>query len=168
MGCGMDSNINDYISSNNTIQCEKDIRNWEINTLLAFQKGLYQTISKLNAKFLRNSENIEEEINSFFNGEFIDKHYEQMFKNDIFRIERDNKNSYDPNPIRILIFLLSKSSVKCGDKNQIQDKNDFLFNLVTDATEPISLQFDFDKPNIIKVLKLAIEIATVVLVGINK
>ena len=168
MGCGMESGSNDYIGNNNSYQCETSIRQWETNNLGAFNKHLYDIISKVNSKFLGNPDNIEQEISLLFNREMAEKIFDEIFKNEIFRNNRDKTQSFNPTAFRILIFILSKSNVKRGDKNNNQDKVEFLWNLVFDDNYALDGQLDFDKPNVIDSFKIAIELATVVLVGINK
>ncbi len=164
MGCGMETGNNDYISSS-SIQLETSMRQWEINTLKAFNSNMYEVISKVNSKFLGNIENVEQEIDLLFNREFGEKIFEKIFKNELFRANRELNQTLNPTAIRILVFLLSKSNVKAGDKNNNQDKPEFLWNLVFDDNEQLDGQLDFDKPNVIDSFKMAIELATVVLVG---
>jgi len=164
----MESGSNDYIGNNNSYQCETSIRQWETNNLGAFHKNLYDIVSKVNSKFLGNPDNIEHEISLLFNREMGEKIFDEIFKNEIFRANRDKTQSFNPTTFRILIFLLSKSNVKRGDRNNNQDKVEFLWNLVSDDSEILDGQLDFDKPNVIDSFKIAIELATVVLVGINK
>ena len=165
MGCEIQKN--NYIDNNSTCQQENDIRNWEMN-LGTFNQNIMDIITKINAKLLFDSHNIpRENIIHYFNLEVKENLFKSILSNDIFRIGSNKDAEFDPEMIKILFFILTKSNQSKSKSNSYQDKAKILYSFLKDENEDLDSVIEKENPTLAELMETCVYISTEVLIGIR-
>jgi hypothetical protein len=144
---------------------ENEVREWELK-LGTFEKTLFDIISRINAKLLTDSRNFpKEELIHFFNLELKESDFKVWLETETFRVNGQKEGNYDPDMIKALFFLLTRSNVTPNSSNQNQDKAKFLYSVLKDDSEDLDCAIDKENPAFIRFLQTCINISTVTLLG---
>jgi len=140
------------------------MREWELK-LGTFEKSLFDIISRINAKLLVDCQNIpKSNLIHFFNLEFKENAFKDIIEQDILKLGTGKDSLYDPDMLKILFFLLTKSNVSVNNNHQNQDKAKFLYSVLKDDTEELDSAIDRENPVFVKFIQTCVTMATVTLV----
>ena len=117
MGCELQKN--NYADGGDHCHLETEIRQWEIR-LGTFDKILMDIITKINAKLLIDSHNIpKENLISFFNLEIKENSFKNIMNQDILKIGSQKDAEFDPDMIKLLFFLLTRTNLSKNKTNSL-------------------------------------------------
>ena len=164
MGC---NNAKRNAYSESTYSFESEIRDWEVK-LGTFDKTLFDILSGINAKLIVDPNIPKLKIFHFFNLNLKEEKFEDILKLDILRFNSEKDGLYNPDMLKILFFLLTKSTISNNNKTDNQDKAKFLYSILMDDTEVLDKTIDRENPNLIAFLTTCVTISCVSLVGKKK
>ena len=165
MGCDLASLRISY--SHSEFSIETNIREWELK-FGTFDQTLFEIISKINAKLIADSQIIPKSKNliHYFNLELNEIAFNHILDHEVFKFNSEKDGNYDPEMVKILFFLLTRSNLSTNNDNQNQDKSKFLFSILKDDSEELDKVIDRESPNLINFLENCVRIACVSILGI--